>query len=165
MGQQINIPDTGQEDDHRSIIENRVMSILKEVGGDNINVRKYYHTDNEKIFQDCNTLVQSGVPGWFLRTTQVDAGAFAPNQSGDYNTADLEILNVAPVALEKSKHNVDRYSYTMAVLCREALRENKVFKLPNNRRRPFGYIGQRDIYRDNDMDIVLSEFQLEYVEL
>lgn len=153
------------EDDHRTVIEDFVRKNLLDRVDNKLTVEKYYKSANEEIYDDCLTMVKSGVPGWFLRTTQIDTNEFNPEAKGDYNSCTVEIINVAPVMIEKELKNVDRYTYTMAVIARETLRRNYLKDLPNNRRRPFDYIGQRDIFRNDKVDIVLSEFNLDFVEI
>lgn len=153
------------EDDHRSLIENFVRENLLDRVDGALTVEKYYKSANEEIYNDCMTMVKSGIPGWFLRTTQIDTNEFSPEGQGDYNTCTIEIINVAPVMIEKELKNIDRYTYTMAVIARESLRNSFIKNLPNNRRRNFDYLGQRDIFRDDEVDIVLSEFNIDFVEL
>jgi len=155
---------SSDQNDYRSIIENDVLSILESVAQDNIKVQKYYKTANEQIYTDCMNIVQS-VPGWLFRTKKVDSENYTPNEKVDSLTARIEVINAVPVRLEKGVHNVDRYAYTMDVLCREALRDNPIKTLPRNRRRPYIYLGNRDIFRDDDIDILLSEFNVEFIEV
>lgn len=149
--------------DQRSIIENHIVENLLDRVGRNLKVKKYYNTANEQIYEDALNLIQSGVPGYFIRTTKEDTDDANPNERMDDMTSSIEIICVSPVGIEKNVQNVDRYCYTMIGVAREVLRENLIYDLPNNNRRPFVYTGNRDIFRDDDVDIVLAEFNVQYV--
>lgn len=162
----IDLPSLSEDhNDHRGLIENHVKEVIEGIAEDNILVKKYYKSANEQIYVDCLNLIQSGVPAWLLRTTKVETSQYNPAEKGDSDTGRVEIINAVPVSIEKGIRNVDRYAYTMEVLVREALRSNPVESLPRNTRRPFVYLGNRDIFRDDDIDIILSEFNVEYVEV
>lgn len=152
------------EYNHRQIIEDHVVDVLSGEFGSNIRVQKYYETDNRGLFEDCKNMIQSGVPNWLIRTRRVDTDDINPVELVDAKTARLEVLSVVPVSVEKGVYNTGRYVYVMDVLCRELLRkkDNRI-KLPHNTAKPFVYLGNRDIFRDKEMDILLSEYNIEYV--
>lgn len=163
----INLPElSALDNDHRSTIENHVLGLLNTVAGDDIFSKKYYKSANEQIYEDCLNRVNGGVPAWLLRTTSIETNEYSPVEKGDNNVASLEVIHAVNVQVEKNVYNVDRYAYTMEVLVRELLRANPIKELPHpNRRRPYIYLGCRDIYRDDEVDIVISEFNVDYIEV
>lgn len=149
--------------DARSFAENFIIELLRKNYGGSFNVEKYYKTANQEIYTDLSNQVQSGVPCIMVRSNREDTELANPAELADDKTIRIEILFSVPVAIEKRIKNVDRYTYTMNYLCRELLRDNPLIGLPKNRRRPFVYLGNRDIFRDDDLDILLAEYNVNYI--
>lgn len=149
--------------DVRSIIENFVQSLIEDNYGDSYNVVKYYKTANQELYMDCVNQLQSGVPAVLIRTRRDSTEEANPEEFADNVTTTLELIYASPVGIEKRIPNVDRYAYVMQYLCRELLRSNMIKTINNNRRRPFVYVNSRDVYRDEDIDIMVSEFNINYI--
>lgn len=149
----------------RTAIENHVLDKLKDEYGKVFNITKYYKTANEEIYDDCKKMVQGGVPNWLIRTRRIDTDEISPMEVSDWHITRLEIISVCTVGIEKNIENVDRYVYVMHELSREILRrsENRI-KLPRNTKRPFYFVGSRDIFRNDDLDIILSEYNVTYIK-
>lgn len=148
---------------HRDYIEDFVIDLLLDSYGNSFTVRKYYKTANQDIYEDCNNQVASGAPIFLVRTRREDSEDANAEELVDNIFSRLEVIMACSVHLEKSHINISRYTYHMNGFLRKLLRENFVKGLPLNRRRPFIYLGNRDIYRDDDLDILLAEYNINYI--
>lgn len=147
----------------RQEIEDHIVDLLGKEYSDVFTIEKYYETANRSIYEDSTNLISSGVPAYMIRTKGENIEIANGEDLLDDVTSNIEVLIVAPVGIEKNIKNVSRYVYTMNYLLRELLRSNPITGLPKNRRRPFLYAGNRDIFRDKDIDIILATYQVDYV--
>lgn len=149
--------------DTRSYIENWVLDKITEEYGRHYEVNKYYETANEMLYNDIINALQSGVPNVFIRSRREETNAFNPVEKGDELNCTIEIIFASSVKIEKSIRNVDRYVYVMNYLIREVLRANPVSGIHRNRKRPFIYINNRDIFRNKEVDIIIAEYNVNYI--
>lgn len=149
--------------DVRSVIEDFIIDLFKANYSDSFMIEKYFETPNEMLYNDCVKRVQSGVPNILVRTRSEQAGDFNPHERGDDLTANIEIIFAVPVKIEKNIPNVDRYAYTMHYLTRELLRNNRIQGIRRMVSRPFVLVNNRDVFRNEKIDIIIAEYNVNYI--
>lgn len=162
----ITLPVLGEDRfNYRDFVENFIVELLLNEFPNTFTVQKYYKTANVEIYQDCSNKVQSGVPVYFIRTTREQTEEANPEELADNVTCSIEVIIACSTHIEKGIKNVNRYVYTMDRLLRNLLRGNFLTGIPRNRRRPFVYLGNRSIFRDDDLDILLAEYNVNYIAI